>query len=195
MAKVSQRFWSFIVLGSALVGLGAGCGRNDVPIYGGVGVAGDSEPGGGFGNRARSGVGNSGGSGNVGNFGGRGNVGNFGGFGAIGNFGGFGNTGGIAGSCGDGFCAPGETMNNCLVDCHPLCHNGKCDLPYDRAVCPEDCASCGNNYCDAALDQLNGCAFECACGNGRCDAEANETAVSCPADCSPCNNDGFCSLL
>src|SRR6187551_3503420 len=104
MAKVWQRFWSLFVLGTPLLLLSAGCGRNDVPIYGGSGVAegGSSNTGnrGGFGNVAGSGN-----FGNVGNSGGYGNVGNNGGYG---NFAGFVGTAGAAGTCGDGRCNFGE---------------------------------------------------------------------------------------
>src|SRR6187431_1245388 len=105
MAKVSQRFWSFIVFATALAMLSVGCGRNDVPAYGGEGASG--APTAGSGNRA--------GSGNVGNNGGFGNGGN-------------------EDFCGNGECGPGENMNTCLVDCHPLCYNGRCDLQYDPLV-------------------------------------------------------------
>jgi len=83
-------------------------------------------------------------------------------------------------------------MDNCLGDCHPLCHDGLCNLQYDPPVCPEDCATCGNNFCDNGPDQFNGCGFECACGNGHCDVQVMETPANCPQDCTACNFNGFC---
>src|SRR6187431_1673752 len=108
MAKISQRFWSFVVVATALAMLSVGCGRNDLPAYGGEDVGG--APSAGSGNRA-----------------------------GFGNSAGFGNNGG-APFCGDGLCGPGESMDTCIGDCHPLCHDGKCDLKYDPLICPEDCA-------------------------------------------------------
>ena len=130
MAKVSQRFWSLFVLAAALLTLGEGCGRNDLPSYGGLGLGGESgSPAAGFGNRAgarnaggfrqrwrlpqrRCGFGNSSGANN-------------------------GATGGVSPAfCGDGFCGPGESMDTCIKDCHPLCHDGVCNLQVRPAGLP-----------------------------------------------------------
>ncbi len=86
MAKVSQRFWSLVVLTTALLMLSAACGRNDLSLEGGIGLAGNP---GGFGNTA--GFGNPGGFGNTAGFGNPGGFGNIAGFG---NSGGFGNSAG-----------------------------------------------------------------------------------------------------
>src|SRR5450631_3904249 len=100
MTKVSQRFWRLLVVGAALLGLCAGCGRNELASYGGEGV-----------------VAGASGSGNTGNVGGFGNTGNVGGFGNTGNVGGFGNTGNFGGAgfggCGNGFCDGNETVRTC----------------------------------------------------------------------------------
>src|SRR5262245_8409666 len=102
MAKVSQRFWSLIVFCAGLLTLGAGCGRNDVPIWGGVGVGGTGSSVAGTGNRA--------GTGNVGNFAG---FGNFGGVGASAGAGASAGSGGFN-TCGDSICGLGESMENCI---------------------------------------------------------------------------------
>src|SRR4051812_6467639 len=180
MFNISQRFWAIVVAGSALLFLGAGCGRNELLTYGGTGVAGSGNVGN-FGA-----TGGRGGSGAVGNSGGTGNVG------AVGNGAGVGNFGGSSGFCGDGVCGPLENMDKCLGDCHPLCHDGLCNLQYDPKVCPEDCATCGNNFCDNGPDQFNGCGFECVCGNGHCDAQVMENPTTCPQDCRACNFNNYC---
>ena len=61
--------------------------------------------------------------------------------------------------CGDGYCAVGETIENCPQDCavssESICNNdGVCIEPENEYNCPEDCASqggptdkCGDGIC------------------------------------------------
>jgi hypothetical protein len=102
--------------------------------------------------------------------------------------------------CGDGECGPGETKDNCAVDCGTpaYCGDGNCDGGETKNSCSVDCgtpAYCGNGVCDGGETGYN-CPVDCGtpayCGNGVCDG--GETKQNCPVDCgtAPYCGDGHC---
>jgi hypothetical protein len=78
-----------------------------------------------------------------------------------------------AADCGDAICQRGE-IRSCPLDCRDQlqlanCGNGICepDSGEDLLLCAQDCGPWAGE----------------ACGNGTCDAD--ESGVTCPADCAP----------
>jgi hypothetical protein len=105
-------------------------------------------------------------------------------------------------SCGNGTCDPGETCNNCPIDCGfcSTCGNGVCDPGETCLGCPQDCGSCptcGDGVCESATENCVNCPQDCGvcstCGNGTCDKD--ESCENCPQDCGKCKGcgDGICN--
>jgi hypothetical protein len=70
--------------------------------------------------------------------------------------------------CGDGFCAFGESVDNCPADClgGRFCGDGFCTDSENATNCPPDCRNGGAR-----------------CGNGLC--EGIVEILICPRDCGP----------
>jgi uncharacterized protein YkwD len=107
-------------------------------------------------------------------------------------------TSGATPTCGDAFCAAGESCTQCPEDCGACpatCPNGTCDAADETCTnCPEDCGmcapTCGDMACNGA-ETCSTCPGDCGmcapmCGDATCNAPM-ETCVNCPADCGACN--------
>jgi hypothetical protein len=71
--------------------------------------------------------------------------------------------------CGNGFCEPGESYDDCPLDCNPPATSGRC----------------GDGRCDASetVDSGNFCPYDCGwCGDGYC-TDPELFNGTCPADC------------
>ena len=85
---------------------------------------------------------------------------------------------GTCGSCGNGFCDPGEYPGTCAMDC--TCGDGRC-APSELVSGCSDCKKCGDGKCQAWETPVT-CAKDCAsCGDSWC--SGTETALSCAQDC------------
>lgn len=102
-------------------------------------------------------------------------------------------------SCGDDFCATGETCSSCIQDCGACpCGDGVCDLQIGETctTCQPDCRPCcGNGTCQADIfETYSTCPQDCpACGDGICGTpKTAESCKTCPQDCGACPAAPFC---
>ncbi|HIH42425.1 TPA: hypothetical protein HA246_02155 [Candidatus Woesearchaeota archaeon] len=102
----------------------------------------------------------------------------------------------IVSKCGNGFCNSEENEQSCPQDCYiaPLfaCANNICEGGESYESCPQDCGvsniigtTRGDGACEPGEDIKNS-PKDCTiinpkCGNNIC--EANETTITCSADC------------
>jgi hypothetical protein len=105
---------------------------------------------------------------------------------------------GGASSCGDGFCASGETSASCPDDCGAAsCGDGVCDLSEDAVSCPDDCGgttptgppaswTCPSGWWNAR----EGC--DCACGARDPDCDVPGQRVFRCGDGQTCDAAGQC---
>ncbi len=108
--------------------------------------------------------------------------------------------------CGDGKCesSRGETYRDCPGDCPKpiICGDTVCEEDENYLNCPGDCPSGGEDgYCDALDDGV--CDPDCRVdvdvdcpkifGNGVCEPEFGENHLTCPKDCPPGSQDGYCN--
>jgi hypothetical protein len=116
----------------------------------------------------------------------------------------------ITTECGNTYCEPGETSNNCCDDCgcpsgynceggtcvaeqqpppEPYCGDGNCDAGEDCSSCPSDCGTCtggggggggGGGYVPPEEPEEE----EPYCGDGTCNEDEN--CATCQEDCGAC---------